>query len=241
MTTVTTERTGILVVEDDTSFAKVLGTSLRTHGYRVQVAKTGEQALNRIERDPPAVVLLDLRLPGIDGIEVCRRLRSWTAVPIVVLTAEGSDDSKVLALDEGADDYITKPFSMPELLARIRVALRHSQARGADMDESVLQVGDLQVDLPHHQVTVAGQPVDLTPKEFQFLALLARHPGRVLLHRVILQEVWGPEATDTQYLRVYAGQLRRKLDENPKHPRLITEPGVGYRLVDPFEEGPARA
>jgi two-component system KDP operon response regulator KdpE len=236
MTTVTTERTGILVVEDDTSFAKVLGTSLRTHGYRVQVAKTGEQALNRIERDPPAVVLLDLRLPGIDGIEVCRRLRSWTAVPIVVLTAEGSDDSKVLALDEGADDYITKPFSMPELLARIRVALRHSQARGADMDESVLQVGDLQVDLPHHQVTVAGQPVDLTPKEFQFLALLARHPGRVLLHRVILQEVWGPEATDTQYLRVYAGQLRRKLDENPKHPRLITEPGVGYRLVDPFEE-----
>ena len=240
MTTITTERTGILVVEDDSSFAKVLGTSLRTHGYRVQVAKTGELALNRIERDPPAVVLLDLRLPGIDGIEVCRRLRSWTAVPILVLTAEGSDESKVLALDEGADDYITKPFSMPELLARIRVALRHSRARGGHMDESVLQVGDLQVDLPHHQVTVAGQPVDLTPKEFQFLALLARHPGRVLLHRVILQEVWGPEATDTQYLRVYAGQLRRKLDENPRHPRLITEPGVGYRLVDPFEEGAAR-
>ena len=240
MTTITTERTGILVVEDDSSFAKVLGTSLRTHGYRVQVAKTGELALNRIERDPPAVVLLDLRLPGIDGIEVCRRLRSWTAVPIVVLTAEGSDESKVLALDEGADDYITKPFSMPELLARIRVALRHSQARGGEMDESVLQVGDLQVDLPHHQVTVAGRPVDLTPKEFQFLALLARHPGRVLLHRVILQEVWGPEATDTQYLRVYAGQLRRKLDDDPEHPRLVTEPGVGYRLVDPFEEGAAR-
>jgi two-component system, OmpR family, KDP operon response regulator KdpE len=241
MTSITTERTGILVVEDDTSFAKVLGTSLRTHGYRVQVAKTGELALNRIERDPPGVVLLDLRLPGIDGIEVCRRLRSWTAVPIVVLTAEGSDESKVEALDEGADDYITKPFSMPELLARIRVALRHSQARGDEVDESVLQVGDLQVDLPHHQVTVAGRPVDLTPKEFQFLALLARHPGRVLVHRVILQEVWGPEATDTQYLRVYAGQLRRKLDEDPKHPRLITEPGVGYRLVDPLEEGSARA
>ena len=129
---------------------------------------------------------------------------------------------------------------MPELLARIRVALRHSQARGDEMDQSVLQVGDLQVDLPHHQVTVAGRPVDLTPKEFQFLALLARHPGRVLLHRVILHEVWGPDATDTQYLRVYAGQLRRKLEDDPRQPRLITEPGVGYRLVDPLEEGAAR-
>jgi two-component system KDP operon response regulator KdpE len=240
MTTIATERKDILVVEDDSSFAKVLGTSLRTHGYRVQVVKTGELALNRIQRDPPAVVLLDLRLPGIDGIEVCRRLRSWTAVPILVLTAEGSDESKVMALDEGADDYITKPFSMPELLARIRVALRHRQARGGHMDESVLEVGDLKVDLPYHQVTVAGQRVDLTPKEFQFLALLARHPGRVLLHRVILREVWGPDATDTQYLRVYAGQLRRKLDDDPKRPRLITEPGVGYRLVDPLEDATAR-
>jgi two-component system KDP operon response regulator KdpE len=240
MTTIATERKDILVVEDDSSFAKVLGTSLRTHGYRVHVVKTGELALNRIQRDPPAVVLLDLRLPGIDGIEVCRRLRSWTAVPILVLTAEGSDESKVMALDEGADDYITKPFSMPELLARIRVALRHRQALGGHVDESVLEVGDLRVDLPHHQVTLAGQPIDLTPKEFQFLALLARNPGRVLLHRVILQEVWGPDATDTQYLRVYAGQLRRKLDDDPKRPRLITEAGVGYRLVDPLEDPTAR-
>jgi two-component system KDP operon response regulator KdpE len=232
----TPDRAEILVVEDDSSFAKVLGTSLRTHGYRVQVVKTGELAIGRIEKDPPAVVLLDLRLPGIDGVEVCRRLRSWTAVPILVLTAEGSDASKVLALDEGADDYITKPFSMPELLARIRVALRHRQERGLQLDDSVLEVGDLQVDLPHHQVTVAGRPVELTPKEFQFLAVLARQPGRVLHHRVILEEVWGPDATDTQYLRVYAGQLRKKLQDDPRHPRLVTEPGVGYRLVDPFEE-----
>jgi two-component system, OmpR family, KDP operon response regulator KdpE len=240
MMTVATDRVDILVVEDDSSFAKVLGTSLRTHGYRVQVVKTGELALSRIEKESPAVVLLDLRLPGIDGIEVCRRLRSWTAVPILVLTAEGSDASKVLALDEGADDYITKPFSMPELLARIRVALRHRQAHGGQPDESVLQVGDLRVDLPHHQVTVAGRSVELTPKEFQFLVVLARQPGRVLLHRAILEEVWGPGATDTQYLRVYAGQLRKKLQDDPKHPRLITEPGVGYRLVDPFVDATAR-
>jgi two-component system, OmpR family, KDP operon response regulator KdpE len=234
------EPESILVVEDDSSFAKVLRTSLRAHGYRVQTVKTGELALNKIAQEPPAVVLLDLRLPGIDGIEVCRQLRRWTAVPIVVLTAEGSDQSKVLALDEGADDYVTKPFSMPELLARIRVALRHRNVRHQE-EETVLQVGDLQIDLPHHRVTVAGRKVDLTPKEFQFLTVLARQPGRVLLHRAILQEVWGPEATDTQYLRVYAGQLRRKLEDDPNHPRLVTEPGVGYRLVDPFDDAAAHA
>ncbi|HSS10766.1 MAG TPA: response regulator transcription factor [Acidimicrobiales bacterium] len=235
------EQESILVVEDDSSFAKVLRTSLRAHGYRVQTVKTGELAVSRVAEDPPAVVLLDLRLPGIDGIEVCRRLRHWTAVPIVVLTAEGSDQSKVLALDEGADDYVTKPFSMPELLARIRVALRHRHALGGQMDDTVLEVGDLHIDVPHHRVTVAGRMVELTPKEFQFLAFLARHPGRVLLHSVILKEVWGPGATDTQYLRVYAGQLRRKLEDDPNHPRLVTEPGVGYRLVDPFEDTAARA
>jgi two-component system KDP operon response regulator KdpE len=234
------EPESILVVEDDSSFAKVLRTSLRAHGYRVQTVKTGELALSKIAEEPPAVVLLDLRLPGIDGIEVCRQLRRWTAVPIVVLTAEGSDQSKVLALDEGADDYVTKPFSMPELLARIRVALRHRNVRHQE-EETVLQVGDLQIDLPHHRVTVAGRQVDLTPKEFQFLTVLARQPGRVLLHRAILEEVWGPEATDTQYLRVYAGQLRRKLEDDPNHPRLVTEPGVGYRLVDPFDDAAAHA
>src|SRR5207248_4164554 len=181
------------------------------------------------------VVVLDLGLPDVDGVDVCRQIRRSSAVPVIVLSAEGSDSRKVAALDEGADDYVTKPFSMPELLARVRVALRHAQRAGADPDdESVLRVGDVAVDLAHHRVTAAGHVLDLTPKEFGFLAVLARNPGRVLTHRMILQEVWGPEyGTETQYLRVYASQLRKKMDEDPTRPRLVTEAGVGYRLVDP--------
>src|SRR5205807_4169731 len=171
------------------------------------------------------------------GLGVCRRVRSWSDVPIIVLTAEGGDERKVEALDLGADDYITKPFSMPELLARIRVALRHRQMRPRGPEDAVLEVGDLTVDLGRHVVTVAGQAVDLTPKEFAFLALLARYPGRVLTHRTILQEVWGPEyGTETQYLRVYASQLRKKLAADPAHPRLMTGPGGGYRLVAPSDD-----
>ncbi len=154
-----------------------------------------------------------------------------------VLTAEGSEARKVAALDEGADDYVTKPFSMPELLARLRVALRHRRPSGASLDESVHEVGDLRIDVALRSVTVRGQPVDLTPKEFGFLLVLARHPGRVVTHRMILQEVWGPAfGTETQYLRVYASQLRKKPVEDPAAPRLLTEPGVGYRLVHP-EDG----
>jgi two-component system KDP operon response regulator KdpE len=154
-------------------------------------------------------------------------------VPIIVLTAEGGDERKVEALDLGADDYVTKPFSMPELLARIRVALRHRQLRPRGPEDAVLEVGDLVVDVGRHEVTVAGDAVDLTPKEFGFLAALARFPGRVLTHRTILQEVWGPDyGTETQYLRVYASQIRKKLNEDADNPRLVTEPGVGYRLVD---------
>jgi two-component system KDP operon response regulator KdpE len=155
-----------------------------------------------------------------------------------VLTAEGADDRKVRALDDGADDYVTKPFSTPELLARLRVALRHRRpadgATGAGAsDPPVLEVGDLRIDIPHHSAEVDGRPLDLTPKEFGFLALLARHAGKVLTHRMILQEVWGPEyGTESEYLRVYASQLRKKLAEDPARPRLVTEPGVGYRLID---------
>jgi two-component system KDP operon response regulator KdpE len=224
--------TSVLVVDDEPAMLRVLRAALDARGYEVRTAMTGEQAINSVATQAPDLVILDLGLPDIDGVEVSRRIRSWSQVPILVLSAEGSDDRKVRALDEGADDYVTKPFSMPELLARVRVALRHRSASGQEDEPAVLEVGDVRVDVPHHQVTVAGTPVDLTPKEFGFLALLARWPGRVLTHRMILQEVWGPEyGSETQYLRVYASQLRKKLADDPAHPRLITEPGVGYRLV----------
>ena len=232
----------MLVVDDEPAIVQVLTAALTARGHRVTSALTGAQALERAKAETPAVIVLDLGLPDVDGIEVCRRLRAISGVPIIVLSAEGADDRKVAALDEGADDYVTKPFSMPELMARVRVAMRHGP-RSAEMDDAVLEVGDVRVDLPHHEVTVAGRAVDLTPKEFGFLAVLARRPGRVITHRTILQEVWGPAyGTETQYLRVYASQLRRKLDEDPTSPRLVTEPGVGYRLVDrspasPGDEG----
>ncbi len=227
----------VLVVDDEPAILRALRAGLEARGYRVLTAVTGQQAIDLTALESPALVVLDLNLPDIDGVEVCRRIRGWTNLPIVVLSAEGSEARKVLALDEGADDYVTKPFSMPELLARVRVALRHrpSPEPGAGpADQAVLEVGDVRVDVAHHQVTVGGRPVELTPKEFAFLALLARWPGRVLTHRTILREVWGPEyGTETQYLRVYASQLRKKLDDDAERPRLVTEPGVGYRLVHP--------
>ena len=225
--------TAVLVVDDEMAILRVVGAGLRARGYDVLTASTGEAALASVAHNNPDVVVLDLSLPDIDGIEVCRRLRVWSAVPIIVLSAEGADDRKVKAFDEGADDYVTKPFSMPELVARVAVALRHRPGSDSGTGETELRVGDLVIDLFRHRVTVAGRTVDLTPKEFDFLTLLARWPGRVLTHRAILQEVWGPEyGTETQYLRVYASQLRRKLEDDPAHPRLVTEPGVGYRLVD---------
>jgi two-component system KDP operon response regulator KdpE len=224
-------------VDDEAAIARVLSTALIGRGYRVIAVATGQAALDHAALESPDAIVLDLGLPDLDGIDVTRRIRQWSPVPIIVLTAEGSDDRKVAALDEGADDYVTKPFSMPELLARLRVALRHRAAAASDVPAAaVLTVGDLEVDIAHHRVTVAGRTVDLTPKEFEFLAVLARHAGRVLTHRMILQAVWGPEyGSETQYLRVYASQLRKKLGEDPARPRLVTEPGVGYRLVDPEE------
>ncbi len=222
----------VLVVEDERSMARILSASLQARGYRVAIARTGQDALDQSAAEDPAVVLLDLALPDIDGLEVCRRMRQWSKAPIIVVTANGAEDRKITALDEGADDYVTKPFSMPELLARLRVAVRHHRELAPFMDDRPLVVGDLVVDPADHRVTVAGRPVDLTPKEFDFLALLARHQGRVLTHRHILQQVWGPEAAGrTEYLRTYANQLRRKLQDDPASPRLVTEPGVGYRLI----------
>lgn len=224
----------VLVVDDEPALVRALSAALRARGHDVVVAATGAEALTVAATRNPAVVILDLGLPDLDGIDVCRQLRRWTDTPIIVLTAEGAETRKIEALDEGADDYVTKPFSTPELLARVRVALRHHHlAQPSDRDRpGVYVVGDIEVDLPRHHVRVGGADVDLTPKEFGFLAALARHPGRVLTHRMLLHEVWGPEyGTETQYLRVYASQLRKKLADDPARPRLVTEPGVGYRLV----------
>ena len=227
----------VLLVEDDRSVSRVVSAALRARGYDVVAVPSGAEALSRAERERPDVVVLDLGLPDIDGVEVCRRLREWSTVPVIVLTADGSESRKIEALDEGADDYVTKPFSMPELLARVRVAQRHRRAMGAVVDDAVLTVGELRVDVPRHEVTLAGEPIDLTPKEFDLLVLLARHPGSVITHRVLLEQVWGPDASsETQYLRVYARALRKKLGDDARQERLVTEPGVGYRLVDPDSE-----
>ena len=224
----------ILAVDDEPAILRALTVALRARGYEVISATNGQQALDQCATEDPAAVILDLGLPDLDGLDVLHRIRTWTDVPVIVLTAEGAEERKVAALDGGADDYVTKPYSTPELLARLRVALRHRRAPTGVTDAAVHRVGDIHVDLARHRVEVAGRQVPLTPKEFSFLALLARHPGRVLTHRAILHEVWGPDYEhETQYLRVYASQLRKKLCDDVTRPRLVTEPGVGYRLVDP--------
>ncbi|HEX9259215.1 MAG TPA: response regulator transcription factor [Acidimicrobiales bacterium] len=225
--------TAILVVDDEPAILRALKAGLQARGYDVSTASGGIDAVARIASEAPDVVVLDLGLPDLDGLEVLERVRAWSTVPIIVLSADGSDRRKVAALDSGADDYVTKPFSMPELLARIRVALRHRPIDHAAEEPAVLVVGDLQVDVALHRVTAAGRVVELTPKEFDILALLARWPGRVLTHRYILREVWGPDyGTETHYLRVFASSIRKKLGDAPELPRLVAEPGVGYRLVE---------
>jgi two-component system KDP operon response regulator KdpE len=222
----------VLVVEDEPAMARVLSASLKARGYKVVVARTGQDALDESASQNPEVIVLDLGLPDIDGLEVCRRIRSWSVAPIIVVTADGAEKRKVKALDSGADDYITKPFSMPELLARLRVASRHRKALGPSVDDTVYRVGDVEVDIERRQIRVDGQVVPFTRKEFDFLALLARFQGKVLTHEAILRHVWGTDAVGrTEYLRTYANQIRQKLGEDPEDPRLITEPGVGYRLV----------
>jgi two-component system KDP operon response regulator KdpE len=225
----------LLVIDDERAILRAVTTGLRARGYEVVTAQTGEEGLSRAALDAPDVIVLDLGLPDLDGVEVCRRIRQWTETPIVVLSAHGTEDRKVQALDEGADDFITKPFGMAELEARLRVALRHRARRADVVEDPVIVLGPLRIDVASRTVDVHDEPVVLTAREFDFLAFLARHPGRVITHRMLLEGVWGPDyGTETHYLRVYANHLRKKIEDDPAHPvLLLTSPGVGYQLVSP--------
>ena len=228
-----TQPARILVVDDEPQIHRFLKPSLTVSGFEVFTALTGKEALRLASIQAPAVILLDLGLPDMDGKEVIKEIRRRSSVPIIVLSARDREAEKIAALDLGADDYVNKPFAIGELLARLRSVLRR-QASAPTIEPSVYGVGSVCVDTGTHQVTRGGEPVHLTPKEFDLLVLLARHAGRVLTHRHILTEVWGPaHSADYQYLRVFVGQLRQKLEDNPAEPSLIlTEPGIGYRAVD---------
>ncbi len=223
----------VLVIEDEQEIRRFLRASLVHHGYELVEAADGQSGLRQAASQPPDLVILDLGLPDIDGMEVIRSLRGWSRMPIIVLSARGREAEKVNALDAGADDYLTKPFSVGELLARMRVALRHAVALGAENDEPVFSVGALRIDLGCRQVFVDEREVHLTPIEYRLLTTLAKHAGKVITHRQLLKEVWGPESVfETHYLRVYMAQLLRKIEADPARPRfLLTEPGIGYRLA----------
>jgi two-component system KDP operon response regulator KdpE len=223
--------TRVLVVEDERRLRRALGINLRAHGYDVGLAEDGRSALQAATQKPPDAVVLDLGLPDVDGVEVIEGLRGWTQVPIIVLSARSGEPDKVVALDAGADDYVTKPFGMDELLARLRAALRRTQSTD---EQPLIETDAFTIDLAATEArTHDGEPIRLTPTEWHVLEVLARNEGKLVPQRQLLQEVWGPNyETETNYLRVYLAQLRRKLEPDPSHPRhLITEPGLGYRFV----------
>jgi two-component system KDP operon response regulator KdpE len=222
----------VLLVEDELSMRKFLRASLTAHGFRLVEATTAREGLALATSHNPEVILLDLGLPDEDGIELTRKLRAWSRVPIIVISARGREDDKVLALDAGADDYVTKPFGVNELLARVRVALRHAQAAQVSSASTIVDLGGLQIDLERRRVLVDEQEVHLTPIEYRLLTLLARQAGKVLTHRHMLKEIWGAHHMEqTHYLRVRMAELRKKIERDPARPEwLLTEPGVGYRL-----------
>ena len=221
----------VLVVDDESQILRALQLKLRAAGYAVETAATADEALMKAAMRPPEAIILDVLLPDGNGTEVCRELRSWSAVPILVLSAVGEEREKIAALDAGADDYVTKPFSGEELLARLRAALR----RAAPSARPVLEIGELRIDLEKRAVTMAGEPVALTPIEYDLLRLLAQNEGKLLTHPAILREIWGPAyGEESNYLHVYVSHLRRKIEPEPARPSyLLTQAGVGYRLVAP--------
>ena len=230
MATPTTDKSRVLVVDDEPQITRVLRTVLTSQGYQVQTAGEGQAALANFNEWHPELVITDLFMPRMDGLELCKRIRAVSAVPIIVLSVKGEERAKVEALDSGADDYVTKPFGTDELLARVRAALRRSQVGPTDVPS--FETGDFRVDLEGRRVHVNGNEVRLTPKEFDLFVYMARHPNKVITHRTLLEAVWG-EASQEQpeYLRVFMGQLRKKLEPDPSNPRyLVTEPWVGYRF-----------
>jgi two-component system KDP operon response regulator KdpE len=224
----------VLVVDDEAQFLRALQTNLRGAGYDVMTASTAEEALSSAALKPPEAIILDLLLPDGRGTDVCRELRRWTDSPIILVSAVGDEAEKIAALDAGADDYVTKPFSIDELLARLRAALR----RAGPAMEPTRTIGELTLDLEKRSVRVAGKPVHLTPHEFELLRVLAQNEGKLMTHNTILREVWGPAyQRESSYLHVFVSQLRRKLEPDPARPRyILTEPGAGYRLVNPNEK-----
>jgi len=221
----------VLVVDDELQILRVLRTSLPLWGYEVRTAQGGAPALDEIAKEMPDLIILDLAMPGMSGLDVCRRVREYSSVPIIVLSAKGSEADKVAALDSGADDYVTKPFGMNELMARLRAVLRRAAA--TEDDSRVLNVGELTIDLDERRVVVAGKEIKLTPKEFEVLKYLVSNTGKVITHRALLQAVWGSASSEqTEYVRVFINQLRRKIEPDPQHPKyILTEPWVGYRFV----------
>jgi len=222
----------ILVIEDELSIRRFLRATLANHAYQMAEASTGQDGLAQAAERRPALIILDLGLPDMDGLEVTRQLREWSTTPIIVLSARGQEGDKIAALDAGADDYLTKPFGVGELLARMRVALRHAARVGHESDDPIFTVGELRVDLTQRHVQIGNAEIHLTPIEYKLLTTLIQHAGKVLTHQQLLRQVWGPAYTDeAHYLRVYVGQLRHKLESDPARPRyLVNEPGVGYRL-----------
>ena len=234
----TETKESILLIEDEPQMRRFLRVTLQAHGYQLIESATGEDGLIQVATRNPDVVLLDLGLPDIDGLEVTKRLRQWSQVPLIVISAREQEEDKVRALDAGADDYLTKPFGASELLARIRVSLRHMAMQHAGSENAVFVLDNLKVDLAKRQVLLDDREVHLTPIEYRLLALLIKHAGKVITHTHLLKEVWGTAyAGQTHYLRIYMAQLRHKLEADPARPRFfINEPGVGYRLKTDFNE-----